>query len=233
VSQPRDLSQRDHRRLIGFLGLFLPGLVYVIAGGRSTEGLTRWRLLDSVSAYYYTGSVAVFVGVLFALSLFLFTYRGYEGVSADRIVGRIGGLAAMGVALFPTEAPKPLPPTAWWSPKTSAVHFVSAVVLFGTFILFALWLFRLSSVPNRRERRFEKRMSDHVYLACGLVMIGAVAWAAVEVFRDAPIFWPETIALEAFAISWLTKGDAHCIVVDVARRMRRGAKTAVDVAPGP
>jgi len=32
VTVPSDLSHRAHRRLIGFLGLFLPLLVYLFAG---------------------------------------------------------------------------------------------------------------------------------------------------------------------------------------------------------
>ena len=91
----RDLSQRAHRRLIGILGLLLPGLLYLLAGLLPTRGLPPWRFLTSMSAYYYTGSVGVFVGVLFALSLFLFTYQGYEGDKADRVLGRLGGAAAL------------------------------------------------------------------------------------------------------------------------------------------
>jgi len=58
-----------------------------LAGIRPVNNLPQWDLLNSISAYYYTGAVAVFVGVLFALSLFLFTYPGYERVFADRVVG--------------------------------------------------------------------------------------------------------------------------------------------------
>src|ERR1700757_4451397 len=97
-----NLSQQAHRQLIGYLGLLLPFLLYGVAGLRHTAGLVPWRLLSSISAYYYTGAVAVFVGVLFALALFLLTYRGYKGVIADRVLGLIGGTAAIFVALFPT-----------------------------------------------------------------------------------------------------------------------------------
>ena len=102
---PEELSLRAHRRIVGTIGFFLPALVYGFAAARPTAGLDRWQLLWSVSAYYYTGAVGVFVGALFALSLFLFSYRGYKGVIADRIVGGVGGLAALVVALFPTAAP--------------------------------------------------------------------------------------------------------------------------------
>src|SRR4051794_36193354 len=194
---PENLSQQAHRRVIGVLGLFLPALLYLLAGARPTDGLVGWTLLSSVSAYYYTGAIGVFVGVLFALALFLFTYRGYAGVAADRIVGALGGAAALCVALFPTAAPEPLGHPAWWSHTTGTIHFVSAVTLFVAFILFAVWLFRKSNIPRRRDRPRDKRMRDDVCLICGLAMILGVIWAAVAKLYGKAIFLPETAALEA------------------------------------
>jgi hypothetical protein len=216
---PKELSQLVHRRLIGFLGLLLPVLVYVVAGVRPTEGLPSWALLPSVSAYYYTGAMGVFVGVLFALSLFLLSYPGYEGVIADRLVGWLGGGAALGVALFPTAAPDGQSAPSWWSPGLRVVHYVSAVLLFSAFILFSIWLFRKSSVPNKRNRPPEKRWRDAVCLTCGITMIGCVLWAASSLITHAPIFWPEAIAIVAFAISWLVKGEAHRPVLRAIRHL--------------
>ena len=206
---PRELSQQAHRRLIGFLGLLLPFLLYLGAGSRPTLGLNRWELLSSVSAYYYTGAVALFVGVLFALALFLLTYPGYEGVIADRLVGFIGGCAALGVALFPTAAPDPLKEPDWWTPLLRTLHYISAIVLFVSFILFAIWLFRKSSVPDDRPRPPEKRRRDRICLVCGLLMIASMLWAASSMLTQAPIFFPEAIAIIAFAVSWLVKGEAE------------------------
>ena len=55
-------------------------------------------------------------------------------------------------------------------------------------------------------------------------MIHGMLWAASSHFTNAPIFWPETIAIEAFAVSWLVKGKAYAPVVRVAARLkaRRG-----------
>ncbi len=227
---PIDLSQRAHRQLIGYLGLLLPALLFVVAGGRPTTGLASWRLLPSVSAYYYTGAVGIFVGVLFALSLFLLTYRGYEGEVADRVVGRIGGCAALGVALFPTEAPGGVAAPSWWGKPLDRVHYASAVALFLSFIVFAIWLFRKSSVPRGQDRPPEKRRRDAVYLACGIAMIVGVVWAGILLIAtdEPPIFWPEAVAIEAFAISWLVKGEADYPVRRVVSRLasfavRRGA----------
>ncbi len=217
---PSELSQQGHRRLIGVLGMLLPILLYLLAGLRPTGGLERWELLDSVSAYYYTGAVGVFVGILFSLSLFLLTYPGYEGVLADRLVGWLGGAAALGVALFPTAAPPNLAEPTWWAPWVRTVHYISAVLLFVSFILFAIWLFRKSSILHRADRPRDKRWRDDICLACGIAMIVAVLWAGSSVITGRPIFLPEAIAIVAFAVSWLVKGEAYQPVLRAVKRIR-------------
>lgn len=217
---PRELSQQGHRRLIGVLGLLLPALLYLLAGLRPTAGLEPWSLLDSVSAYYYTGAVGVFTGILFALALFLLTYPGYRGVLADRLLGWLGGSAALGVALFPTAAPGTLPEPTWWAPWVRTVHYLAAVLLFVSFILFAIWLFRKSDIPLRRDRPPDKRWRDDICLGCGLVMIGAVLWAASSIITGRPIFVPEAVAIVAFAVSWLVKGEVYQPIVRAVRGLR-------------
>jgi heme/copper-type cytochrome/quinol oxidase subunit 2 len=219
MAAPRNFTNRDHRRLIGYLGILLPVLLYGLAAIRPTQGLLRWELLGSISAYYYTGAVALFTGVLLALSLFLFTYRGYEGERPDRILGAIGGACALLVALFPTRAPANLTEPDWWSPTAGVIHYLSAVLLFVVFIAFSLWLFRKSSIPDPKNRPPDKNRRNSVYLWCGIIMIGAVLWAGSSYFTKGPIFWPEAIALWAFAISWLVKGEAHEPVVRAVRRV--------------
>ncbi len=215
------LSQQAHRRLIGILGLLLPLLLYVFAGLRHTVGLPAWTPLNSISAYYYTGAVAIFVGVLFALALFLLTYPGYKGVIADRLLGLVGGTAAILVALFPTSAPEGLSAPTWWSPYMRTVHYLSAVVLFVAFILFAIWLFRKSNIPRRGDRPLEKRRRDDICLASGIIMVASVLWAASSMFTHAPIFIPESIAIIAFAVSWLTKGEVHKPVMQMVHNLQQ------------
>jgi hypothetical protein len=159
------------------------------------------------------------VGVLFSLSLFLFSYQGYKGVKADRIVGFVGGVAALFVALFPTAAPTGLSPPAWWGDSTAVIHYASAVVLFVSFILFAVWLFRRSDKPTRRERGWDKNVRDDICLVCGLVMSGCVVWAAIAKRAVQPIFWQESIAIMAFAVSWLAKGEAFTPIIARAGRL--------------
>ena len=218
------LSQQAHRSLIGILGLLLPLLLFIFAGLRHTVGLPAWTPLNSISAYYYTGAVAIFVGVLFALALFLLTYPGYKGVIADRLLGLVGGMAAILVALFPTSAPDGLSAPTWWSPYMRTVHYLSAVVLFVAFILFAIWLFRKSNIPRRGDRPLEKRRRDDICLASGIIMIASVLWAASSMFTHAPIFIPESIAIIAFAVSWLTKGEVHKPVMQMVHNLQKRMK---------
>ncbi len=218
------LSQQAHRRLIGILGLLLPLLLFIFAGLRHTVGLPAWTPLNSISAYYYTGAVAIFVGVLFALALFLLTYPGYKGVIADRLLGLVGGTAAILVTLFPTSAPDGLSAPTWWSPYMRTVHYLSAVVLFVVFILFAIWLFRKSNIPRRGDRPLEKRRRDDICLASGIIMIASVLWAASSMFTHAPIFIPESIAIIAFAVSWLTKGEVHKPVMQMVHNLQQRMK---------
>lgn len=212
-----DLSGDAHRRLIGWIGLLLPALLIVIAIER--DGLARWRSLESISAYYYTGAVAAFVGMLVALALFLLTYRGFDNPyhKADRGVAIVAGLAALAVAFFPTAAPAGVPVLAWWTPATGVIHHIAAVVLFAMFALFALWLFRL-----RKDGKTEMiGWRNKVFFASGLAIVACILWAGYNGYTAREIFLPESIALVAFAFSWLVKGYAAEALVSNVRWLMR------------
>jgi hypothetical protein len=102
------------------------------------------------------------------------------------------------------------------------VHYASAAVLFACFILFATWLFRKSNIPDAKDRPPDKRRRDNACLACGIIMFGSVLWAASSLVTESPIFAPEAIAIVAFAVSWLVKGEAHRPVMAALRRLRAG-----------
>lgn len=216
--KPVGLTHLAHRQLIGWLGIMLPLLVVVISWLWPVQGMP-WKMLDSISAFYYTSATAVFVGSLFALAMFLLTYGGYEGDLADRVLGKIAGFAALGVAFFPIKAPPSFVAPPWRLDWMGSAHYTSAVLLFVAFIAFALWIFRRTSVTQKDLMPTEKRWRNRVFLVCGVVMIVSVVWAAVVLNAGRPIFLPEAIALVAFAISWLVKGRAHEPVVAVFRRV--------------
>lgn len=220
VPEPDDRSSHAYRQFIGGLGLVLPVLLWVIAGWRPTEGLPRWGLLSSVSAYYYTGSVAAFAGILITLAVFLFTYRGYKNKwgRRDRVAAIIAGGAAVLVAFFPTRVPGNLPAPSWWTQRTQTIHYFSAVVLFGAFIFFCLFLFPKSKGKEGEPLSPDKRARNRIYVSCGVAMVVCILWAGSALFTGAPIFWPEALALEFFAVSWLVKGRVDRTAVAAGRR---------------
>jgi hypothetical protein len=179
-----------------------------------------WAPLGSISAYYYTGSVSVFAGMLVAMALFLFAYRGYANkyYRRDRIAAVIASGAALLVALFPTGATEEFIVPSWWTPLTGFIHFASATVLFGSFIFFCLFQFPMANKKKSRTLPRAKKFRNVVYFACGAAMMMCIFWAFFAGITLKPIFWPEALALEFFALSWLVKGRAYTTVAAAGRK---------------
>lgn len=153
--------------------------------------------------------------MLVALALFLLTYRGYRNKYGrfDRLAARIAGGAAILVAFLPTAAPGELDEAAWWSAVIGKIHYASAIVLFLMFAVFSLWLFRLGDPPPDKPHR------DSIYIVCGIVILASMVWAGIAGYLDQPIFYPESVALVAFAISWLVKGRAHKSIANAVQKL--------------
>ncbi len=220
TAEPDDLSSHAHRQFIGILGLALPVILWLIAGVRPTKGLPQWKLLGAVSDYYYTGAVAAFVGTLVVLGVFLFTYRGYKNKyrRRDRVAAIVAGLAAILVALFPTSAPTGLSEPSWWIPRTGTIHHISAVVLFCAFSFFSLFLFPKSKPGAREPLPLDKKVRNWIYILCGIAIVGCMLWAWIMYSKVDPVFWPEALSLEFFAVSWLVKGRADKTAIVAVRR---------------
>jgi hypothetical protein len=204
--RPDDLSGHRHRQVIGYLGLALPILLMVTVRLRPNAPADQWTS-ESVSAYYWTGAVSLFVGILAALSLYLLTYRGYanESHKYDRGAAIIAGAAAALVALFPTSPPLGITPP-WWGPWVNSVHMLAAITLFSTFAVFSLWLFR-KTAPGEQPSD-DKRRRNVIYLVCGIAILASMISAVVASRLGRSLFWPESSALFFFALSWLVKGRA-------------------------
>ena len=184
------------RKVVGALGMALP--VVLAVWGFALQH--RIELLPSISEYYDLRTRDAFVGILFTIAWFLFTYHGYE--RQDDIAGNFACAFALGVALFPVSG----------SPVEHVVHFISAAALFLVLAYFALFLFTKSAGFETHA----KRLRNRVYRACGAVMLLCIALiAAYQLAPQAmpasarnPVFWLETIALWAFGFSWFVKGEA-------------------------
>lgn len=196
------LSYMSLRRAVGLIGIALP---FVLAIG--TLLLEGSGLRGSVSSYYYTSMGDVFVGSMCAIAVFLMSYRGYE--RRDDLAGSLACVFALGVALFPTSPEVNAMPR---DKLVGALHLFFAAGFLLTLAYFSLALFRLMA-PNPTP---EKLQRNKVYTACGYTILACVALCAVVkllpgnalLLRFSPLFWLEAVAVVAFGVSWLTKGEA-------------------------
>jgi len=207
ASTPQDplvLSYLALRKAVGTIGFALP---FVLAFGNMIL-LKRLVIESSISSYYYTGMGNVFVGSLCAIGVFLMSTRGYD--RKDEIAGRLACAFAIGVALFPTT---PYSDPTSKEKLIGSLHWSFAALLFLTLAYFCLALFT-KTAPDRIPTR-RKLQRNAVYRICGrtilasILLIGVLALPPVELLvqRFTPNFWLESIAVVAFGVAWLTKGE--------------------------
>jgi hypothetical protein len=172
--------------------------------------INKFGIQSSISSYYYTDMRNIFVGTLCAIAVFLSSYRGYE--LKDRLAGVLACVFAVGVALFPV-APDSHPTSH--QKLIGYLHLGFASLFFLTLAYFSLFLFTKTDETKGPTRR--KLHRNVVYEVCGYTMLVALILivilallsdqAILEVKRLALVFWLESIAIIAFGISWLTKGE--------------------------
>lgn len=147
-----------------------------------------------------------FVGVLCAVALFLFSYRGHD--YKDNIAGHLAGLFALGVAFLPNNTVDP-------TTLINKLHLASACLFFVVLIYYSLFLFPRSD--QSKPYASPKKNRNKVYYICGFTMSGSILLIAIymawlkksypELEKLKPVFWLESLALIAFGISWITKGQ--------------------------
>lgn len=197
---------------LGILALAFPPLLWL--GGLLRAGL---HLQDSMSAYYHAyphpdnlppGQILLgngvmrdeFVGILFAVGIFLFLYQGITRL--EEIALRIAGIAAVCIAIFPM---------AWGAqpPSQSYPHGISAICFF--LCIAYVSIFRSSDtlplVPNPLKRDRYR----HLYKTLGMAMASSPLIACVlsVVFNGgfrSYTYWVEVAGIYAFSFYWLLKG---------------------------
>jgi hypothetical protein len=123
------------------------------------------------------------------------------------------------------------------------LHGVGAGVMFVSFTVFALFLFP-QTTPGPGPRSWGEHVGDwlrlfvfwkqnprgldggklvrnHIYLGCGLVMLGCLVATPLAGFAGVSILWFETVAWECFAVCWLVKGRVDQTPGAAARAIRR------------
>lgn len=194
--------------IMGAFAFFLPPVLYI---GQLISG-TESQLLGSISEYYYSSMGDVFVGVVFSIGIFLIVYRGFSDL--DNILATIAGLAAFGIALFPSGCDyhysyclslcKGCPEGTKW-------HFISAAIFFSILSFFCLFLF----TKHNNNGYWRNKWYFWTYFASGIFMLICITLIFIytrvvssppdSIVELRPVFWLESLALWAFGVSWCVK----------------------------
>ncbi|MFN8207273.1 MAG: hypothetical protein U0T82_07680 [Bacteroidales bacterium] len=209
------------RNLIGFCGMLLP--VILLWTTRHAPG--DLRVEPSISDYYYTSNGDVLVVILSVLGVFLFTYKGYH--AKENLLSTLAAVCALGVAFSPTATKYVRESFSVHTGKFVVpeiagleVHLLFAATFFVSLAIIALVYFPKSDADSNLQtgaKRSQKDKRNLVYMISGWIMLGSVGILGLyfiitplkEWIGDFPfIFVMETIAIEAFGISWITKGES-------------------------
>lgn len=203
------------RKAIGYIAILIPFILVLgsVVLGNCTE------VQSSISDYYHTVMRDGLVGCICAISFFLYTYRGYD--EKDFWATRLAATFALLVAFFPTvytdEIVFPCNTVRLLENSlVNTIHFSSALLFFLTLAYISLFLFTKSD-KSQAQLSTPKRNRNRIYRVSGFIMLGCLVLLAMYfawlryVFPGLkgydPVFWLESIALWAFGISWLTKGE--------------------------
>lgn len=210
------------RKAIGIIGLMLP--IILIAGALTPPV----EMQTSISHFFYTPMRELFVIALSVIGIFLITYHGYDPAPGDWLsdywVSTTAGSAVLIVATVPTLCDMacgygPLSLfDGWVSNETLQdwLHFGSAGIFLGALAVMCLCLFTKSNKTCPSQKKLRR---NRLYRICGVVIVATIltlalfkiplvavgdAWDKSWYFT----FWAEAIAVWAFGIAWLVKGQA-------------------------
>lgn len=176
---------------------------------------------SSISHYYYTSVGELFVGVLYAVALFLFCYNGYkkkpgEFWPSDSFTTNLAGICALGIAVFPTSSDECISDnlrTFISSHSIGIIHYAFATIFFLSLSVICFVNFRRTA----DIKMFGKMASHNFYKYCGwgiLISITSIALFSltplenIEALKHLPvIYFFETTALFFFGAAWIKKGQ--------------------------
>lgn len=199
------------RRILGSLCALLAPLsiVFGLFGLKTND--PSWYM--SISDTYYANSKMWMIGLLFATSIFFFSYKGYDW--KDRLCSLVQAISAIGIVAFPCTGPDPsarvglfnIPAHISFTP-----HCIFAGLLFVSFGINVMFLFTLGDGEPTKQ----KKLRNTIYRICGLIIFAFIiiqALTATILSKYIPSWLPTTminefVMLEAFAFAYIVKSEA-------------------------
>jgi len=228
------------RNLIGFSGILLPIILVLFSRREEHEKVIQ----SSISAYYYTSVGDVFVIVICVLSAFLLTYKGYE--TLEKVLLSVASASGFGLTLFPTQWTEGMLTKSAHIPHKDVpkiygieLHWILAALFFISLSLISIFYF---TKTRHQEKIIEKGATqlltqkswrNIIYITMGCIMLFCMAVILIYAIVDpvekffgdfSLIFCMETVAVFAFGISWITKGETLFPDKDKSHYITRGLR---------
>lgn len=206
---PTIIDARSLQKLIGLLGLLLP-VILVVGFAISTHH--EVIILPTLSEYVYTAFQPFFTGILFAIGIMFFAYKGYPTNTgpiplSDNALANIAGTASILTAVIQTSL-------CYFSSEVSVLfgmlHMIMAVILLITMALFCLFYF---TQTGNKAITSSKLIKNRIYRICGSIIVICLITAffylvlkSDECSLSTTILWLEWVMIWAFSIAWCIKG---------------------------
>lgn len=209
------ISYKTLRTLVGIVGMLLSTILVLGMVLLASEDPAQ----KSISHFYHTRMGDVFVGLLTAISMFLFVYKGPD--KKDFWLGNIAGILGLIVAFVPTGfdldtgVQNLVYDRAPYNPSwTHKFHLYSAGIFLLALAAFSLWLFPKTNPGQKVQSGTKKFKRNIVYYISGVIIVLCVIVLAVafrffeeELKGGKLTFILESVALLAFGTAWLVKGE--------------------------
>ncbi|WP_304233162.1 hypothetical protein [Jiulongibacter sediminis] len=196
--------------LIGVLGMMLPLILAFLQWAYTKE----FKILESISHYYYTRYSSILVLVVGLLGFTLLVNKGER--EAEFWLSSVSGISAILLLLFPTDSLQSVCNDISASefvtvlpkdePREFFHYFVSGLFLLGlSFISIFIFPQRSFSSPQRQKSKFEL-----LYRILGIFMLLPIIFIILFNGKDFYTannltFWMEVVAIELFGVSWIIK----------------------------
>lgn len=191
-----EINEHTAKLIVGLIAISLASIEYILTGGN----------VNSISESYYANGWArnIFVGFLFAIAAFMFTYNGKEPCQKlQMVLSKIAAFAALGVALFPCKC-------VTHQEIIPHIHGTSAAVMFSILAIFCYFFFLRAWGKNRMPARIRAV----IYALCGVAIATSILILAIDHFSNGSIsekiknltFIFENVGLVSFGIAWFTAG---------------------------
>jgi len=182
------------RLFIGLIAFALPALVTIASS---------FAPLTSISASYHTGARDTFVGLLFVLGAFLFTYKGHE--KKEDWMANLAALGAILAALFPVPCDGCKLDTT--TTIDAIIHCCGGLTMFSVIAYFCLGPFR-KAADAKPDAGAGRRANFYTF--CGWAVIACIAVIIVGTLTSAFFglipnftFLAEFVMLWLFSAAWL------------------------------